>query len=188
MTPSEHAGDSPPLDPDKETAPAGKQGLILKTTGNGNESGGHKNTKVVKVLTAARLAKNRNKAGPTPPNVEELWAKVDLSTTKWTACKYHGAVTRPEIRALDHLPGRLHLHLLCPECLGFLGFARQLRFFRNDDLETQRATYLRFLDEAKAKGWRPGNAYYRFKTRYGIEPDPDWYPAWMRHQMPEGVT
>lgn len=34
--------------------------------------------------------------------------------------------------------------------------------------------YHRYLAQAKANGARPGQAYFRFKIRYGIDPDPTW--------------
>lgn len=113
---------------------------------------------------------------PAPVDDSKLWAEVSPAAT-WRPCKHHGTVARPRVREWRFANGSRHLRLYCPSCQRSLGLAKRTKAFEKAPLETQEAVYRAYLADAKARGWLPGNAYYRFKSRFGRDPDPAWRPG-----------
>ena len=102
-----------------------------------------------------------------------LWAQV-AADASWRPCRKHGLAAWPELRERFIGRGRLHLEALCPTCQKHLGFVhRKPRYWAATPAEMER-TYRRFVGEAKSSGAKPGQAYVRFKIRFGCEPDPAW--------------
>lgn len=93
---------------------------------------------------------------------------------RWRACRKHGATVAPLVEKQRFKNGTLHLAALCPTCRKSLGFLPRRRHIQVASPAEMERVYRRFLTEAKATGARPGQAYFRFKVRFGIAPDPAW--------------
>lgn len=80
----------------------------------------------------------------------------------------------PRVEERRYGKGLRHLTALCPTCGSFLGHLPRKRHLKVASPAVMEKDYHRYLAQAKANGARPGQAYFRFKIRYGIDPDPTW--------------
>lgn len=108
-----------------------------------------------------------------PINDEHLWAQVAPGAT-WRPCPHHGEVPRPLLREWQFADGSYHIKINCPSCLHSLGYAKRIKTYEIAPPEVRETVFRAYLADAEARGWKPGSAYYRFKSRFGCEPDPAW--------------
>lgn len=106
-------------------------------------------------------------------SADDLWAKVSPEA-KWQRCREHGEVKRPELSEKTFANGTKHIEAACPLCRRGLGFLAQKKATANATVDEKQAAYRRYLAEAKAHGYRPGQAYFRFKADYGHDPEASW--------------
>lgn len=110
-----------------------------------------------------------------PIDDAHLWAQVSPEAT-WRPCPHHGPIPRPLLREWRFADGSYHIKLTCPSCLHGLGYAKRTKSFEVAPPAKREAVYRQYVEEAEARGWKPGSAYYRFQSRFGCEPDPAWRP------------
>lgn len=112
----------------------------------------------------------------TPANDDHLWDQV-APEASWRACPHHGPIPRPLLREWRFADGSYHIKLTCPSCLHGLGYAKRTKSYEVASPAKREAVYRQYVEEAEARGWKPGSAYYRFQSRFGCEPDPAWRKA-----------
>ena len=118
----------------------------------------------------ASIAATANASGKS----DSLWLRVDMEKATWRDCPTHGKIPRPRLSKVRHRNGTLHVQATCQDCGAFLGFVPQKKKANTSTPAEQRAAFIAYRAEAKRRGYRPGQAYHRFKADYGQDPRPEW--------------
>jgi hypothetical protein len=129
-----------------------------------------------KTISGVSKGKNTTRVkAPTklPPADDVMWSRV-APAAAWRNCLQHGYAARPAVRERHYPTSGTHLEALCPECGKHLGYLSQRKPERATSEATMAAEFQFYQRHAKAKGYKPGSAYYRFRHNFGRDPDPAW--------------
>jgi hypothetical protein len=120
-------------------------------------------------------AQYKHRDGPVTAAISSppSWARIAQDAT-WSPCKRHGKVKLPALRWRRFKGAGKHIEALCPACSRHLGFLSRRRLHQVATVQTERSAYRQFQEQARTDGAKPGQAYFRFRARFGHEPDPEW--------------